>query len=51
MDVETAFLNEELEEEVYMKQPEGFILFRQENIVYKLVKFLYGLKQAPETEA
>ncbi|GJT14034.1 retrovirus-related pol polyprotein from transposon TNT 1-94 [Tanacetum coccineum] len=46
MDVKTAFLNEDLEEEIYMNQPEGFIALRQESKVCRLVKSLYGLKQA-----
>ena len=48
MDVKTAFLNGELEEEIYMEQPEGFIVLGQENKVCRLVKSLYGLKQAPK---
>ena len=48
MDIKTAFLNRNLEEEVYMDQPEGFVLSRNERKVCKLVKSLYGLKQAPK---
>ncbi|KAF3656105.1 hypothetical protein FXO38_14340 [Capsicum annuum] len=48
MDVKTAFLNGNLEEEIYMEQPEGFVVPGKENKVCKLVKSLYGLKQAPK---
>lgn len=43
MDVCTAFLNGDLREDIYMRQPEGFI---EEGKVCKLNKSLYGLKQA-----
>ena len=46
MDVKTAFLNGDLEEDIYMHQPEGFIEAGQENKVCKLQRSLYGLKQA-----
>ncbi|KAA0037118.1 putative glutathione S-transferase [Cucumis melo var. makuwa] len=48
MDVKTAFLNGDSEEEIYMEQPEGFIVHGQESKVCKLDKSLYGLKQAPK---
>ena len=47
MDVKTAFLNGDLEEEIYMKQLEGFKIAGQDNKVYELKKSLFGLKQAP----
>ncbi|RVW85342.1 Retrovirus-related Pol polyprotein from transposon TNT 1-94 [Vitis vinifera] len=46
MDVKTTFLNRELKEEVYMKQPEGFPSSDREQLVCKLKKSIYGLKQA-----
>ena len=48
MDVKTAFLNGELEEEIYMTQPDGFVVKGQEDKVCKLLKLLYGLKHAPK---
>jgi hypothetical protein len=47
MDVKSAFLNGELEGEVYIEQPEGFQLSENTDYVCKLKKALYGLKQAP----
>ncbi|GKV51061.1 hypothetical protein SLEP1_g57737 [Rubroshorea leprosula] len=48
-DVKSAFLNGWLEEDVYVEQPEGFIVQGKEEKVYKLKKALYGLKQAPKS--
>ena len=47
MDVVTAFLNGQLHEEIYMKQPPGYIQPGQEELVCRLKKSLYGLKQSP----
>ena len=47
MDVKTMFLHGDLEEEIYMKQPEGFIVKGKNELVCKLKKSLYGLKQSP----
>ena len=47
MDVETAFLNGLLSEEIYMKPPEGFVKPGQEHLVCKLKHSIYGLKQSP----
>ena len=44
MDVKTAFLNWDLEEAVYMVQPQGFYDDKDSHLVCKLKKFLYGLK-------
>nr|GEW24661.1 ribonuclease H-like domain, reverse transcriptase, RNA-dependent DNA polymerase [Tanacetum cinerariifolium] len=47
MDVKTAFLYEEIEEEVYVTQPKGFEDPHNPKHIYRVVKALYGLHQAP----
>lgn len=47
MDVTSAFLNGNLDEEIFMKQPENFIVQGKESYVCKLHKSIYGLKQSP----
>ena len=47
MDVKSAFLNDFIQKDVYVKQPPGFENQKFPNHVYKLFKSLYGLKQAP----
>ena len=46
MDVKTAFLNGELDEEIYMEQPIGFIKENEKEKVCRLLKSIYGLKQS-----
>ncbi|XP_028099932.1 uncharacterized protein LOC114299410 [Camellia sinensis] len=45
-DIKIAFLNRDLDKEIYMEQLEGFVVKGQEHKVCKLVKSLYGLKQS-----
>ena len=47
IDVKTTFLHGDIEEEIYMEQPEDFKVEGKENFVCKLKKSLYGLNQAP----
>ncbi|KAG6706623.1 hypothetical protein I3842_07G230600 [Carya illinoinensis] len=47
LDVKTTFLNGDLEEDIYMHQPEGFVVQGKEGSVCRLKKSLYGLNKAP----
>jgi Reverse transcriptase (RNA-dependent DNA polymerase) len=47
MDINTVFLNSDLDEIVYVEQPEGFVVPGKEDYVCLLQKVLYGLKQSP----
>ena len=48
MDVTTAFLNGELKEQIYKRQPERYIEQGKEGLVCKLKRSIYGLKQSPQ---
>jgi hypothetical protein len=48
MDVKSAFLNDDLKEDVYLHQPSGFAIPGKEGKVLRLCKSLYGLRQAPK---
>ena len=47
LDIKNVFLNGDLQEEVYMKQPPGFVAQGEIGKVCRLQKFLYDLKQSP----
>ena len=47
LDVKSAFLHGNLNEAVFIKQPQGYEVKEEEDKVYRLKKALYGLKQAP----
>jgi hypothetical protein len=47
MDVKTTLLHGDLEEEIYMKKPEGYAVKGKKELICKLKKSLYGLKQSP----
>jgi hypothetical protein len=45
MDLKISFLNGEVEKEIYMRQPKGFVQTNKNNLVCKLNTSIYGLKQ------
>jgi hypothetical protein len=47
LDVKTTFLHGDLDEQIYMQQPQGYEVKGKQNLVCRLKKSLYGLKQAP----
>lgn len=47
MDVSSVFLNGNLNGEIYMHQPEGFVVPGKECLIHHLKKSIYGLKQSP----
>lgn len=49
LDVKSAFLNGNIQEEIYMEQPQGFIQKGNEQLVCRLQKSIYGLKQAAKS--
>ena len=48
MDVKSAFLNGDIKEEVFVKQPPGFEDAELPDHVFRLNKAMYGLRQAPK---
>lgn len=48
MDVKTTFLHGNLDEEIYTRQPDGFVVKGKEELVCRLKRSLYGLKRSPK---